>query len=231
VSLFPIGGWLVLFRVALAGAQGYPDIAAAPEDWIMVLNYAASPFEQFDVWMKEAVAAEINDPNAMVVATATAEGRPSLRTVLLKGTDSRGFVFYTNKTSRKADEIAANPHVSLLFFWKSLHRQIRIEGTIEDVTDAEADAYYATRARISRLGAWASIQSRPLPERSVLEGRLAEMEGRYPGDAIPRPPYWSGYRVLPSCFEFWQDMPFRLHDRTIYVPEPSGQWSQSKLYP
>jgi pyridoxamine 5'-phosphate oxidase len=206
-------------------------MAAAPEDWTMQQSYAASPFEQFDVWMKDAVAAEITDPNAMVVATSTSGGRPSLRTVLLKGVDPRGFVFYTNKSSRKADEMAANPHVSLLFYWKSLHRQIRIEGTIEDVTDAEADAYFATRARVSRLGAWASIQSRPLPERSVLEGRLAEMEARYPGDVIPRPEYWSGYRVLPSYFEFWQDMPFRLHDRTIYTADASGRWGQSKLYP
>jgi pyridoxamine 5'-phosphate oxidase len=198
---------------------------------MMVQSYAACPFEQFDVWMKEAVAAEINDPNAMVVATATPDGRPSLRTVLLKGADPRGFVFYTNKTSRKGDEMAANPHVSLLFYWKSLHRQIRIEGVVEDVTDAEADAYFATRARVSRLGAWASAQSRPLPERSVLEGRLAEMEARYPGEAIPRPPYWSGYRVLPSYFEFWQDMAFRLHDRTIYMPDGSGGWAQSKLFP
>jgi pyridoxamine 5'-phosphate oxidase len=217
--------------MALAGGADYPDIAAAPGEPTMMQTYAASPFEQFDVWMKEAVAAEINDPNAMVLATATPAGRPSLRTVLLKGVDPRGFVFYTNKTSRKGDEIAANPHVSLLFYWKSLHRQIRIEGTVEDVTDAEADAYYATRARVSRLGAWASIQSRPLPERSVLEGRLAETEARYPGDAIPRPEYWSGYRVLPSYFEFWQDMPFRLHDRTIYTPDPSGGWGQGKLYP
>ncbi len=194
-------------------------------------TYAASPFEQFDAWMKEAEKAEINDPNAMVLATATPDGAPSLRAVLLKGVDPRGFVFYTNKTSRKGDEIAANPHVALLFYWKSLHRQIRIEGQVEDVTDAEADTYYASRARVSRLGAWASIQSRPLSDRSVLEGRLAEMEAKYPGEAIPRPPYWSGYRVLPAVFEFWQDMPFRLHDRTVYRRDGSGVWVQSKLFP
>jgi pyridoxamine 5'-phosphate oxidase len=197
----------------------------------MLHTYAASPFDQFDLWMKEAEKAEINDPNAMVVATATSDGRPSLRTVLLKGVDSHGFVFYTNKASRKGDELAANPHASLLFYWKSLHRQVRIEGGVEDVTDTEADAYYATRARVSRLGAWASTQSRPLAERAVLEERLAEMEAKYPDEHIPRPRYWSGYRVLPARFEFWQDMPFRLHDRTIYTPSPDGVWIQSKLFP
>jgi pyridoxamine 5'-phosphate oxidase len=194
-------------------------------------TYAASPFEQFDLWMKEAEKAEINDPNAMVVATATPDGAPSLRAVLLKGVDPRGFVFYTNKTSRKGDEIAANPHVALLFYWKSLHRQIRIEGRVEDVTDAEADVYYASRARVSRLGAWASEQSRPLSDRSVLEERLAEMEAKYPEETIPRPPYWSGYRVLPTLFEFWQDMPFRLHDRTTYRRDSAGHWVQRKLFP
>lgn len=197
----------------------------------MPQSYAESPFDQFDAWMKEAEKAEVNDPNAMVVATATPDGAPSLRTVLLKGVDPRGFVFYTNKTSRKGSELAANPRVSLLFYWKSLHRQIRIEGRVEDVSDADADAYYASRARVSRLGAWASTQSRPLPDRSVLEQRLAEMEAKYPGEEIPRPPYWSGYRVLPALFEFWQDMPFRLHDRTIYERGGDGAWAQNKLFP
>lgn len=197
----------------------------------MLHTYAASPFDQFELWMTDAEAAEINDPNAMIVATATVDGRPSLRAILLKGVDARGFVFYTNKTSRKGEELTANRHIALLFFWKSLHRQIRIEGVVEDVADAEADAYFATRPRISRLGAHASIQSRPLADRSVLEGRLAEMEARYPGDDIPRPAHWSGYRVLPSRFEFWQDMPFRLHDRTIYERDAAGAWVQSKLFP
>jgi pyridoxamine 5'-phosphate oxidase len=194
-------------------------------------SLAASPFDQFNDWMAEAEKTEPKDPNAMIVATATPDGRPSARAILLKGVDDRGFVFYTNKESRKAGELAANANVFLLFYWKSLGRQIRIEGTVEDVTDAEADAYYASRPRISRLGAWASQQSRPLAERAVLEQRLAEAERRYPGDDIPRPEYWSGYRVLPVLFEFWQDMPYRLHDRTVYRPSAAGGWEQSKLFP
>ena len=193
-------------------------------------NLATSPFDQFQAWMAEAEKSEPNDPNAMAVATSTPDGRPSLRAVLLKGVDHRGFVFYTNKESRKGDELAANPNAALLFHWKSLGRQIRIEGTVEHVADAEADAYYATRARISRLGAWASQQSRPLADRTVLERRLAEAEQRF-ADEIPRPLYWSGYRVLPQRFEFWQDMPFRLHDRTVYLRSATQDWEQTKLFP
>jgi pyridoxamine 5'-phosphate oxidase len=144
-------------------------------------------------------------------------------------------VFYTNKESRKADELAANPHICLLFHWKVLARQIRIEGVVEHVTDAESDAYFASRLRVSRLGAWASAQSRPLAERAELERLLAEYEARYPGEDIPRPPYWSGYRVLPTYFEFWQNMPFRLHDRTTYTRVPGtqaeGGWTVGKLFP
>ncbi|HBK05810.1 MAG TPA: pyridoxamine 5'-phosphate oxidase [Acetobacteraceae bacterium] len=191
---------------------------------------ATSPFDQFKAWMAEAEKSEPNDPNAMVVATATPDGRPSLRAILLKGVDERGFVFYTNKESRKGGELAANAHVALLFHWKSLRRQVRIEGVVEHVTDAEADAYYASRPRISRLGAWASKQSRPLVQRTILEERLAEMEARFP-DEIPRPNHWSGYRVLPESFEFWQDMPHRLHDRTVYRCSPAGIWEQTKLFP
>jgi pyridoxamine 5'-phosphate oxidase len=194
------------------------------------LNLMDSPFDQFDIWMAEAVKTEVNDPNAMVLATAAVDGQPSLRTVLLKGVDERGFVFYTNKESRKGREITANPKVALLFYWKSLHRQIRIEGPAEDVTGAEADTYYESRARISRLGAWASSQSRPLADRAILEQRLAEMEQRFPDD-IPRPAYWSGYRVIPDTFEFWQDMPYRLHDRAVYRRDESGAWQTTRLFP
>ena len=191
---------------------------------------AVSPYAQFHAWMAEAETSEPNDPNAMAVATATPDGRPSVRTVLLKGVDERGFVFYTNKESRKGEELSLNPNAALLFHWKSLQRQIRIEGTVEPVTDVEADAYYNSRARISRLGAWASLQSRPLAKRTILQERLAEMEARYP-DVIPRPSYWSGYRLLPEMFEFWQDMPYRLHDRTIYRRAAVGVWEQGKLFP
>jgi pyridoxamine 5'-phosphate oxidase len=190
----------------------------------------ADPFARFHAWMVEAIEGEPNDPNAMTVVTTTPDGRPSARVILLKGVDDRGFVFYTNKESRKANELAANPRVFLLFYWKSLGRQIRIEGVVEHVTDAESDAYYASRPRISRLGAWASSQSRPLANRAELERRLAEYDARFPGEDIPRPPYWSGYRVIPESFEFWQLMPFRLHDRTTYTRMADG-WAIGKLFP
>lgn len=191
----------------------------------------ADPFAWFDRWMEEAGASEPADPNAMTLATATPDGRPSARIVLLKGHDARGFVFYTNTESRKGGELAANPRAALLFHWKSRQRQIRIEGTIGPVTAAEADAYYATRARISRLGAWASDQSRPLASRAELERRLAEQEARFPGDAVPRPSHWSGYRLSPDSLEFWQDMPYRLHDRTVFTRAVGGTWTVGKLFP
>jgi pyridoxamine 5'-phosphate oxidase len=191
----------------------------------------ADPFAKFQEWMSEAWAHEPEDANAMTLATATSDGTPSARIVLLKGADARGFVFYTNKQSRKAGELVANTRAALLFHWKPLGRQVRIEGHVEDVTDAEADAYYVTRPRISRLGAWASDQSRVLSERAVLERRLQEYEAKYPGEDIPRPPHWSGYRVIPETFEFWQNMPYRLHDRTVYTRAANGGWMVGKLFP
>jgi pyridoxamine 5'-phosphate oxidase len=188
------------------------------------------PLRHFGDWFAEAARSEPKDPDAMTLATCTPEGVPSARTVLLKGHDERGFVFYTNTESRKGAELAANPHAALLFYWKSLGRQIRIEGTTEPVSGAEADSYYATRPRISRLGAWASDQSRPLPSREELERRLAAVEARHPGEDIPRPPNWSGFRLIPASFEFWQEMSFRLHDRTVYTRGGDG-WTIGKLYP
>jgi pyridoxamine 5'-phosphate oxidase len=184
----------------------------------------------FGAWFADAKAGEPNDPNAMTVATATPQGMPSARILLLKDYDRRGFVFYTNKESRKGGELNANPHVALLFHWKSLLRQVRIEGAVEDVTEAEADAYYNSRLRVSRLGAWASKQSRPLSERAELERRVAEAEVRFPDEIVPRPPYWSGFRCIPQRFEFWQDMPFRLHDRSIFTRDGDA-WTTSKLFP
>ncbi len=190
----------------------------------------SDPFAWFARWMAEAEAAEPADANAMTLATATPDGRPSARIVLLKGVDRRGFVFYTNAESRKGEELAATGRAALLFHWKSLQRQIRIEGAVEKVTPAEADAYFATRARISRLGARASDQSRPLSSRAELERRLAEEEALYPGE-VPRPPHWSGYRLLPERVEFWQNMPFRLHDRTIFIGSAEAGWEIGKLFP
>jgi len=190
-----------------------------------------NPFTQFHEWMTEAWAHEPEDANAMTLATTTPDGTPSARIVLLKGADERGFVFYTNQQSRKGEELAANARAALLFHWKPQGRQVRIEGRVEHGTAAEADAYYATRARISRLGAWASDQSRPLAERAELERRLAAVESKYPGEDIPRPPHWSGFRVIPERFEFWQNMPFRLHDRTVYTKSANGGWTVGKLFP
>ena len=191
---------------------------------------AADPLLLFQAWFDEAKGAEINDPNAMTVATCTPDGVPSARIVLLKDFDARGFVFYTNREGRKGGELIANPRAALLFHWKTLQRQVRIEGEVEAVSDAEADAYFSSRARISRLGALASEQSRPLASRGELERRVAELDARYPGDSIPRPPHWSGFRVVPRLIEFWQDMPFRLHDRRVYTRAGEG-WAIGALYP
>jgi pyridoxamine 5'-phosphate oxidase len=193
------------------------------------------PFALFAAWMDEAAASEPNDPNAMTLATAAPGGAPSARIVLLKGLDPeqaapRGFVFYTNTLSRKGGELAANPRAALLFHWKTLGRQVRVEGPAAPVSAAEADAYYASRARISRLGAWASLQSQTLPDRATLERRVEEYDALHPGDDVPRPPHWSGWRVTPETIEFWRDMPFRLHDRTVYTRDGAG-WTTGKLYP
>ncbi len=190
----------------------------------------ADPLVLFHKWMAEAEAHEPNDPNAMALATADAEGRPSVRMVLLKGVDEAGFVFFTNLESRKGRELAANPHAALCLHWKSLKRQIRAEGDITPVSDEEADAYFATRARASQIGAWASVQSRPLTGRFELEKRVGEFAARFGLGKVPRPPHWSGFRLAPRRIEFWHDRPFRLHDRFAYVCE-EGAWRLEHLYP
>ncbi len=191
----------------------------------------ADPHALFAAWLAEAEAAEPNDPNAMCLATVGADGRPSSRMVLLKGHDARGFVFYTNLDSRKAGEIAAGAGVALLFHWKSLRRQVRIEGPAAAVADADADAYFATRGRASRLGAWASDQSRPLDSRATFEARYAEVAARFAGGDVPRPPRWGGYRVAPLRIEFWSDRAHRLHERRLFTPDGAGGWRDGLLYP
>ena len=188
------------------------------------------PFELFRAWYDEARKTEINDSNAMALATADAQGRPSVRMVLLKGHDERGFVFYTNREGRKAAELAANPRAALLFHWKTLRRQVRIEGPVSFVSDAESDAYFASRSRDSQLGAWASDQSRPLDRRETFEQRYEEVRRRFEGKDVPRPPHWGGYRVAPERIEFWLDREHRLHERRLFVRDGAG-WREGLLYP
>ena len=191
---------------------------------------ADDPFALFDRWYAEARASEPNDPNAMALATADADGRPAVRMVLLKGHGPDGFVFYTNRQSRKAGDLAADPQAGLLFHWKSLRRQIRIEGGVGQASDAESDAYFASRSRDSQLGAWASDQSRPLADRATFEARFEEMAARFVGRDVPRPPHWGGYRVTPDRIEFWQDRAHRLHERRLFMRTASG-WDEGLLYP
>lgn len=189
-----------------------------------------TPFRLFGTWFEDAQRAEINDPNAMTVATVSPEGRPAARILLLKEWNEQGFVFYGNLGSRKARDMAGNPYVALLFHWKSLQRQIRIEGKVVPVADAQADAYFATRPRPSQLGAWASAQSSPLASRNIFEAGLHEAEARFTNQPVPRPPFWSGWRLTPDYFEFWQGVDFRLHDRRVFKQEPQG-WEEGRLYP
>lgn len=189
----------------------------------------SEPFAPFGRWYAEACAREA-DPHAMALATAGADGRPSLRVVLLKGYDERGFVFYTNLESRKSVELAGNPHAALCFLWKALRRQVRIEGRVETVDEAEADAYFASRPRDSQLGAWASDQSRPLDSRAELERRFETAGRRFGAGPVPRPPFWSGFRVAAERIEFWQERPSRLHDRWVFVHE-GAEWRRDRLFP
>ena len=188
------------------------------------------PFALFDEWFAEARAAEVNDPEAMALATADSDGWPSVRMVLLKGHGPDGFVFYTNEQSAKGEQLADNPRAALLFHWKGLRRQVRIEGAVERVPDDQADAYFASRARDSQLGAWASDQSRPLDVRATFEQRFEDVSRRFEGQDVPRPPHWRGYRVIPDRIEFWNDRPHRLHERQLFTLS-DGNWSEGLLYP
>jgi pyridoxamine 5'-phosphate oxidase len=192
---------------------------------------AEDPFRLFGEWLQDATASEINDPNALALATVDQDGLPDVRMVLLKGYDERGFVFYTNFESAKGREILANMKAAMVFHWKSLRRQVRIRGPVEVVSDAEADEYYASRPRGSRIGAWASKQSRPLESRFALEKAVAEYTMKYPIGEIPRPEWWSGFRVKPVQIEFWHDRPFRLHDRIVFTRTGDGPWTKERLYP
>ena len=190
----------------------------------------SEPFELFHTWYADAEGKEPNDPNAMALATVGADAQPSVRMVLLKDADSRGFVFYTNYESRKGRQLLATRKAALVMHWKSLGRQVRAEGAVESVSDAEADAYFSSRPKASQIGAWASQQSRPLESRFELEKRVAAFTAKYAIGTVPRPPYWSGFRVVPARIEFWENKPFRLHDRLVYSRAGDG-WTTEKLYP
>ncbi len=190
-----------------------------------------NPFEQFKIWFDQAVAAGLPEPNAMTIATATLDGKPSARMVLLKDYDERGFVFYTNYESHKGQQLRQNPWGALGFWWAELERQVRIEGRVEQVSDAEADKYFHSRPKASQLGAWASNQSQVIESREVLEQRLQQLKEEYENKEVPRPPHWGGFRVIPDEFEFWQGRPSRLHDRLLYRRGEQSNWTIQRLSP
>ena len=202
--------------------------------WLTSGDFTAAdePLRLFSAWLTEATASEPRDPTAMTLATVDADGMPNARMVLLKGVDERGFVFYTNVESQKGRELAAHAKAALVFHWKSLNRQVRVRGTVEPVTAAEADAYFATRPKQAQIGAWASKQSAPLESRLAFEKAVALYAAKYALSAVPRPSNWSGYRIVPREIEFWHDRPFRLHDRIVFVRASLGApWSKTRLYP
>jgi pyridoxamine 5'-phosphate oxidase len=190
----------------------------------------AGPLEQFRAWYEHALGAGVVEPEAMALATATPDGAPSVRIVLLKGIDERGIEFFTNYESRKGRELEANPRAAVTVLWKPLERQVRLEGSVERLTAEESDAYFATRGRGSQIGAWASLQSQAIPDREWLEARLAEVDAQYP-DEVPRPPHWGGFRLTPHTVEFWEGRPSRLHDREVFTRDPDGTWLAHRLSP
>ncbi|MGE0044942.1 MAG: pyridoxamine 5'-phosphate oxidase [Hyphomonadaceae bacterium] len=207
-----------------------PNAPPPPDD--AAFFAADEPIALFADWLKDAKAKEMNDPNGMALATVDADGLPDVRMVLLKEFDARGFVFYSNAQSAKGKELASAPRAALVFHWKSIRRQVRVRGLVEEVSAAEADAYFATRDRGARLGAWASDQSDPLETRFALEKRIAEYAAKFGLGEVPRPPHWTGWRVMPVQIEFWRDRPFRLHDRLQFVrAEPGAAWEKRRLFP
>ncbi|MEJ2376281.1 MAG: pyridoxamine 5'-phosphate oxidase [Pseudolabrys sp.] len=203
-------------------------------DWLTSGDFTAAdePFRLFAAWMADATASEPRDPTAMTLATVDADGLPDARMVLLKGADAAGFVFYTNMESQKGRELTANPAAALVFHWKSSNRQVRVRGRVERVTDQEADAYFASRPKQAQIGAWASKQSAPLESRLAFEKQVALYAAKYAIGTVPRPPHWSGYRIVPREIEFWQERPFRLHDRVVFRRDgPDAPWHKTRLYP
>ena len=190
-----------------------------------------TPFQQFQRWLEQAIAAELPEPNAMTLATLSKEGKPIARMVLLKGLDEKGFVFYTNYDSAKGKQLTETDSAALVFWWAGLERQVRVEGTVEKVSSEESDAYFQSRPKASQLGAWASPQSQVIENRDVLEKRLAELEEKYATEKVPRPPHWGGFRVIPTAIEFWQGRPSRLHDRIRYELDEKGDWFYQRLAP
>jgi pyridoxamine 5'-phosphate oxidase len=211
--------------------SGVDPKQARETTFLLEADMAADPITQFRVWWERARTANLYQPEAMTLATATPSGEPSARLVLLRGFDERGFVFFTNYDSRKGHELSANPHAALAFYWPELDRQVRIEGRVERVSAAESDTYFQGRPRGSQLGAWVSSQSRLVPGRAFLEERMDDVAARYPTGSVPRPPYWGGFRVVPKIIEFWQAQPDRLHDRLCYRRLENGGWALERLAP